>query len=255
MKIGEVGLDADNAQTQAIIDEEIIEVEEAGLFGENGKNARTKASKVHNTMKDLVKNHNAVGKNEWVEDKKWWKENAQHIDDAKKTKQEIKAEERIKSRAKRKKMKCDKEQKHNKNGKKLSKMCENLLATDLDSLEDKMGQYNFTMVGEGKESHPDMDDLNVKVRPGAGENGVGMRGKAEKNHQGKEEIEKAVGVQEIEEQSYEDSGETDNQNKSEEEDEENANDSDNKQVGEEQPVDGEPFIVLEQVIHDPSSFT
>ena len=61
---GEVGIDASNAEVQEIIDEEILELEEAGKWGDNAKNIEPDTR-----MSDLVKDHNKVGLNNWTEEK------------------------------------------------------------------------------------------------------------------------------------------------------------------------------------------
>ncbi len=76
MQTGEVGLDADNAETQSIVDSEVIEMEESGNWGEMGN---SKAAKKAKGM-DLIKNHEMVGKHNWFEDKDWWKKHALDMD-------------------------------------------------------------------------------------------------------------------------------------------------------------------------------
>mmetsp|Transcript_8767 Transcript_8767/g.18887 ORF Transcript_8767/g.18887 Transcript_8767/m.18887 type:complete len:287 (-) Transcript_8767:148-1008(-) len=95
---GEVGLDADNAETQEIIDEEIIEAEEAGGWGDHGKDKYHK--NVHGKKDPFGRKdpfgffegagsgghhinsfgRDKVGMDQWVEDKKWWLENGQKLD-------------------------------------------------------------------------------------------------------------------------------------------------------------------------------
>eukprot|EP00986_Skeletonema_menzelii_P003211 scaffold967_cov148-Skeletonema_menzelii.AAC.5 len=70
---GEVGLDADNAETQQIIDEEIIELEETGQWGENAKEVRSK-------IDDIIFDKDRIGEHEWVEDSNWWKDNIGNMD-------------------------------------------------------------------------------------------------------------------------------------------------------------------------------
>ncbi len=70
---GEVGLDADNAETQAIIDEEIIALEETGHWGENAKEKRSK-------IEDIIFDKDKIGEHKWVEDSDWWKNNIGNMD-------------------------------------------------------------------------------------------------------------------------------------------------------------------------------
>ena len=70
---GEVGLDADNAETQQIIDEEIIELEETGHWGDN---ANAKTSKLDGVIFDKAK----IGEHKWVEESNWWKDNIGNMD-------------------------------------------------------------------------------------------------------------------------------------------------------------------------------
>mmetsp|Transcript_27466 Transcript_27466/g.55491 ORF Transcript_27466/g.55491 Transcript_27466/m.55491 type:complete len:631 (+) Transcript_27466:101-1993(+) len=175
---GEVGLDASNAQVQAVIDEEITELEEEGNFGDeavdsNGK--RAKAAKIHQQFKDMINHKEKVGENKWVENKNWWKENMKNIDMAeeKKNKDKKKKKNDDDSDPKKKdklRMRCERQKR---NGR-ISDKCKELEMTDVDSIEDKLANhYNFTIVGEGKESMlPD------------GELSNGKRGKAKKKAKG-----------------------------------------------------------------------
>lgn len=70
---GEVGLDAHNAETQQIIDEEIIELEETGHWGDN---ANAKTSKLDGVIFDKAK----IGEHKWVEESNWWKDNIGNMD-------------------------------------------------------------------------------------------------------------------------------------------------------------------------------
>lgn len=180
-KTGEVGLDASNAQTQAVIDEEITELEEEGNFGDeaadsNGK--RAKAAKIHQQFKDMINHKEKVGENKWVENKNWWKENMKNIDMAEekknkknKDKKNEKNEDDIDPKKKDKlRMRCERQKR---NGR-ISDKCKELEMTDLDSIEDKLANhYNFTIVGEGKESMMPNDELSN-----------GKRGKAKKKAKG-----------------------------------------------------------------------
>jgi len=70
---GEVGLDADNAETQQIIDEEIIALEETGNWGEKAKDKRSK-------IEDIIFDKDRIGEHKWVEDSDWWKNNIGNMD-------------------------------------------------------------------------------------------------------------------------------------------------------------------------------
>ena len=70
---GEVGLDADNAETQAIIDEEIIELEETGKWGDNAKEKKTK-------LDEVIFDKSKIGEHKWVEESDWWKNNIGNMD-------------------------------------------------------------------------------------------------------------------------------------------------------------------------------
>ena len=51
--LGEVGLDADNAASQEIVDKEIVDLEKAGDFGEEGSKANKK-KKHKQKMKEML---------------------------------------------------------------------------------------------------------------------------------------------------------------------------------------------------------
>jgi hypothetical protein len=51
--LGEVGLDADNAASQEIVDKEIVDLEKAGDFGEEGSKA-DKRKKHKQKMKEML---------------------------------------------------------------------------------------------------------------------------------------------------------------------------------------------------------
>lgn len=70
---GEVGLDADNAETQQIIDQEITELQETGHWGENAKKKRNK-------IDDIIFDKDRIGEHEWVQDSNWWKNNMGNMD-------------------------------------------------------------------------------------------------------------------------------------------------------------------------------
>ena len=91
--IGEVGLDADNAETQEIVDGEVIEAEEAaGVFDKSAKAA--KKAKKRDKYSGIL-GHDAVGKNEWVEEKGWWKEHAKDMDTSNMTKRQKKDYDKV----------------------------------------------------------------------------------------------------------------------------------------------------------------
>ncbi|KAL7461901.1 hypothetical protein ACHAXS_002306 [Conticribra weissflogii] len=179
---GEVGIDASNAQIQAVIDEEITELEEEGSFGDEAvdpKEKRAKAAKIHQQFKDMINNKEKVGENKWVENKNWWKENVKNIDMAEEMKNKKNKTKKTKNednsnpmKEDKLKMRCERQKR---NGK-ISDKCKELEMTDVDSIEDKLvNQYNFTIVGEGKESMLPDDKFIDRGDPG-----IGKRGKAKK---------------------------------------------------------------------------
>eukprot|EP00970_Alexandrium_tamarense_P001449 scaffold145_cov195-Alexandrium_tamarense.AAC.93 len=193
MKAGEVGIDADNAETQEIIDTEITELEKAGKWGEHAKD---KHSKINKNMKDLTKNRDSIGEKSWVEKKQWWAEHKDDLDESKMTKkekhiadrmkvsdgvaliivscvlmqnQEQKQEDRLKKQEERQKKKNDRGQQHGKDkehkhgwGKQNTKADG---TTEIDSIVDKLANhYNFTGTGSGKENFPGSDTLGNYFR-------------------------------------------------------------------------------------------
>ena len=70
---GEVGLDADNAETQEIIDEEIIELEETGNWGDNAKEKKS-------NLDGIIFDKSKIGEHNWVEQSDWWKKNMGNMD-------------------------------------------------------------------------------------------------------------------------------------------------------------------------------
>ncbi len=129
-RTGEVGVDATNAQLQAVIDEEITELEQEGNFGEAAKSKKEGplTSEANQKYKDMINNKDEVGKNEWVEDKNWWKENEQNIEAAEKSHPQKDAHD-AKKREKMKK-KCERQ----KDSGEISDECKEFLLTDVDSI-------------------------------------------------------------------------------------------------------------------------
>lgn len=130
IRTGEVGADASNAEMQAIIDEEITELEQKGDFG-NAANTKGKSAKgpKKKNLKNMVDKNDKVGENEWVEDKNWWEKNEKNIEDAEK-------KETPKEKRKRQKFenRCKMQQKR---GKYISEECKEFLTTNVDSIEEK----------------------------------------------------------------------------------------------------------------------
>ena len=101
-----MGLDADNAETQEIVDEEIIQTEEAGHWGDIGDGANSKAAKrakEHDRFSDMLGQEkfgrDKVGMNKWVENKDWWKENSQNMDESQMTKKELRQYNKVRKDA------------------------------------------------------------------------------------------------------------------------------------------------------------
>jgi len=104
-----VGLDADNAASQEIVDKEIVDLEKAGDFGEEGSKA-DKRKKHKQKMKEMLEKEglgrkDGIGKHDWVENKNWWKKNAPDLDTSTMTKKEIKTYEKEMKKEKRKQKK------------------------------------------------------------------------------------------------------------------------------------------------------
>eukprot|EP01082_Thalassiosira_pseudonana_P003016 g3450.t1 g3450 contig12:2098874-2101171(-) len=159
---GEVGIDADNAETQEIIDTEITELEKAGKWGEHAKD---KHSKINKNMKDLTKNRDSIGEKSWVEKKQWWAEHKDDLDE--KTRTETRGS--TQKQEERQKKKNDRGQQHGKDkehkhgwGKQNTKADG---TTEIDSIVDKLANhYNFTGTGSGKENFPGSDTLGNYFR-------------------------------------------------------------------------------------------
>eukprot|EP00574_Skeletonema_japonicum_P002137 CAMPEP_0201718952 /NCGR_PEP_ID=MMETSP0593-20130828/4329_1 /ASSEMBLY_ACC=CAM_ASM_000672 /TAXON_ID=267983 /ORGANISM="Skeletonema japonicum, Strain CCMP2506" /LENGTH=674 /DNA_ID=CAMNT_0048209339 /DNA_START=123 /DNA_END=2147 /DNA_ORIENTATION=- len=158
---GEVGLDADNAETQEIIDEEIIELEETGKWGENAKEVRSK-------IDDIIFDTDRIGEHKWVEDGNWWKDNSGNMDTSNMTKTEFKAykkmkkkeERRKKKRAKQEKVLAKAEAKAAKNGKVGKKKKKEGHLEDIDDIKQKLANRHHDSFGAGKaKKKHDIDDV------------------------------------------------------------------------------------------------
>ncbi|KAK1739185.1 glutaminyl-peptide cyclotransferase [Skeletonema marinoi] len=147
---GEVGLDADNAETQEIIDEEIIELEETGHWGENGKEVRSK-------IDDLIFDKDKIGEHKWVEENDWWKNNIGNMDISNMTKAELKAYKKIKKKEEHKKKKQHKEEekqaKAAKNGKKGKPNKKKGHLEDIDDIKQKLANRHHESHGKSREKN------------------------------------------------------------------------------------------------------
>jgi hypothetical protein len=143
---GEVGLDADNAKTQAIVDEEVTEMEESEHWGEMGHVA--KAAKGANAL-DRIKTHDKVGKHDWVEDADWWKEHAPDMDVSKMTNKEANEYYKAKKKEERLRKRCENhpnDVKCKEGGK---------VATDLIEIREKLANHYETVHGDGQQGAVD----------------------------------------------------------------------------------------------------
>jgi hypothetical protein len=129
-KTGEVGLDADNAETQSMVDSEVIEMEESEHWGEMGD---AKAAKKAKAM-DSIRNHDEVGKHNWVEDKDWWEEFAPDMDPSKMTENHASEYYKLKRKEERLKRRCERHP---------DDKCEDggKVAADLDSIREKLAHH------------------------------------------------------------------------------------------------------------------
>lgn len=152
-----MGLDAENAETQEIVDEEIIELEEAGKFGDFGvmDSKTAKRAKGRDRVKDFLKDHaghDNVGKNKWVEQKDWWKEHAPDMDVSTMSTKEAKQYMRMKEKEERKK------KRHDRLCKRRPELCpegpDGEITTDLDSIKNKLHHFNYEDTGAGKGNYP-----------------------------------------------------------------------------------------------------
>jgi hypothetical protein len=184
---GEVGIDAYNAEVQEIIDEEIVELEEAGNWGDNAKTIGS-----NERFKDLIKNRDKVGVNNWTEQKQWWLDNKDHLDESNMTAREKRIanrfkqqEQRQKRKQERKKKKREKAREKRKNNKGNGKRQNNAQAaaaadaTDLDLITEKISKhYNFTDAQSGRPVNKikGHDGRNKENRPGNGQQNGNHRG-------------------------------------------------------------------------------
>ncbi|KAL9187792.1 hypothetical protein ACHAXT_006170 [Thalassiosira profunda] len=139
---GEVGLDADNSQTEEIVDEEVVAMEESG----------SKAAKRAKREKEFPHIHDKVGQGkEWVENKNWWKKHAEEMDTSHMSKHEKKQYEQKMKQFKRMKKRRDKICKEHPD----AIICNKDGDTDLGSIREKLGKnYNYEATGRGKENFP-----------------------------------------------------------------------------------------------------
>lgn len=153
-----MGLDADNAETQEIIDEEIIAVEEELDFGEMGHDsAAEKRAKAHEKMKDILGNvgggigkgiGGGIGKHDWVENKDWWAKNAPNMDTSNMSKKDIKE---YKKNAQMEKRQESRKKRFCKNNPDLPRCVgfNNGDDIDLDSIKEKFSHYDFETIDDG----------------------------------------------------------------------------------------------------------
>lgn len=129
---GDVGLDADNAKTQSIVDEEVVELEESEHWGEMGN---TKEDDIKAKILDRIKSHDKVGKHDWVFDEDWWEEHAPDMDVSKMTEKTKREYIRMKNKEEQLKMRC---KKHPDNAK-----CGDggKVVTDLESIKEKLAHH------------------------------------------------------------------------------------------------------------------
>ena len=154
---GEVGIDASNAEVQEIVDEEIIELEEAGNWGENAKRV---GSNQH--LDDLIKSRNKVGMHSWAEKKQWWNEHKDDLDESKMTSEEKKVVKRFKKKE-------EKQKRHEERKKRAEERHKNKLKgrgkgnghnKDKDS-NNKESQVEEPEEIEDMEAHADATDLSL----------------------------------------------------------------------------------------------
>lgn len=162
---GEVGLDADNARAQALVDAEVLAVEKAGHWGADDGNDDAQAAarqKTHDRFSKLGgRGHGGkVGQQPWVEDKNWWKDHAEHLDGSHKESTRDKVHSMTPEELKtRKKMRQDERKRKNK----LAKLCgrspddplcrPGAPAMDLAAIQERLANhYDHEATGAGKES-------------------------------------------------------------------------------------------------------
>ena len=260
--LGEVGLDADNAASQEIVDKEIVDLEKAGDFGEEGSKA-DKRKKHKQKMKDMLEKEglgrkDGIGKHDWVENKNWWKKNAPDLDTSTMTKKEIKTYEKEMKKEKRKQKKHERLCKQNPDDKSCQGNTEGL---DLDSIKEKLDHYHYESTGDAKENVPiahneEMSKVALKRYCRHFPEDEKCQDTQKKN------VSSPAEEVDSEPENKEDSNQQDT---NAEEENEEAND-DKQEAPVEETTVPEPeqtlpntivntFTVIEQVKHDPSSFT
>ncbi|KAL3804369.1 hypothetical protein HJC23_011297 [Cyclotella cryptica] len=178
---GEVGIDAENAEVQEIIDEEIVELEEAGNWGDNAITIDS-----NQRFNDLIKNRDKVGLNDWTEKKQWWLDNKDHLDESNMSAREKRIANRFKRQEEQQRMKEERKKKarerareKRKNNKGRGKGQNNdedaatADATDLGLVTEKISKhYNFTDAQSGRPwNKANGHDGRIKGnRPGSGRN-------------------------------------------------------------------------------------
>ena len=105
-------------------------MEESEHWGEMGN---TKAAKKAKAM-DLIKNHDMVGKHNWVEDEDWWKKHAPDMDVSNMSEEKASEYYKLKKKEERLKKRCERhpDDKCKDGGK---------VATDLDSIREKLAHH------------------------------------------------------------------------------------------------------------------
>jgi len=105
-------------------------MEESEHWGEMGN---TKAAKKAKAM-DLIKNHDMVGKHNWVEDKDWWKKHAPDMDVSNMSEEQASEYYKLKKKEERLKKRCERhpDDKCKDGGK---------VVTDLDSIREKLAHH------------------------------------------------------------------------------------------------------------------
>jgi hypothetical protein len=191
---GEVGIDADNAEVQEIIDEEIVELEEAGNWGDNAKTIDS-----NERFKELIKIRDKVGVNNWTEQKQWWLDNKDHLDESHMTarekrianrfKQQEQRQKKIQERKKKEREKAREKRNNNKGNGKGQNNKEGEAAadaTDLDLITEKISKhYNFTHAQAGRPGNKikGHDGRNKENRPGNGRQKGNRPGKPNNQNQ------------------------------------------------------------------------
>ena len=151
---GEVGIDASNAEVQEIVDEEIIELEEAGNWGENAKRVNS-----NQHFNDLIQSRNKVGMHGWAEKKQWWNEHKDDLDESKMSAKEKKIADKFKK--KEEKQKKREERKKKKESKKDKDRSKNKRHNNDKNNKDKETHVEETEEVEEIEAHADATDLSL----------------------------------------------------------------------------------------------